>query len=56
MKVADAARCQPRSPSRRLEFAAKSLKAAAEEILLAAVVGVEGRAANIGFIDDLLHG
>ncbi len=46
----------PRSSSCGFQLAAKPLEAAAEKILLAVVVGVEGRAANIGFVNDLLYG
>src|SRR5258707_1273994 len=38
------------------QFAAKPLEAAAEQIVLAAVVGVKSCAANVGLVDDLLRG
>jgi len=50
----------PRALSRFLscgfQLAAKPLEAAAEQIILATVVGVKSRAANVGLVDDLLHG
>src|SRR5437764_13163758 len=43
-------------PSCSLQFCAKLLEAAAEQIFLPAVVGIERRAANVRLVDNLLNG